>query len=234
MGNEEVGLGPVPALGCWEGFVGSSCLELPKPLGPPSSQWQRGSALQARAQRCRVPSSSPAVTLGWAAQPFCGSPCLAGPAKRCLSSYLILPPGCRRGRGERGAPPAWGAAVLSPNGAGLSPARGRDAGGGTAECGRGGRGAGGVHPLAAVAIPLLSSCQRFSAIPLASACIWLGAARWLLCPSAAPPCPCQHPRHLLQGGRAAPTAGCSPPRPQEPCNGCCSAEGAPIAPYGPG
>jgi len=41
MGNEEVGLGPVPALGCWEGFVGSSCLELPKPLGPPSSPWER-------------------------------------------------------------------------------------------------------------------------------------------------------------------------------------------------
>lgn len=59
----------------------------------------------------------------------------------------------------------------------------------------------------------------FPTVPLANTHTRLGAA-------CRPPCPFQKPWHFLWERKgAAPTAGCPPPHPQEPCNGCCSAEG---------
>lgn len=154
-----------------------------------------------RALRCWVPASSPAVTLGWAAQPVCSSPCLAGPAKRCLSSYPILLPVCRQGWREGRASPLpgdceTGAADLSPSGADVSPSRAGDAWGiqqSTAKASPPGRGCRrGASPGRGCS-PSAFEPSVFSPVPLASACVRLGAAWWRLCPPAPRPCPCWNP-----------------------------------------
>lgn len=171
---------------------------------------------------------SPAVTLGWAAQPFCGRGCLARMAKRCLSSYLILPPGCRRGWREGKAPPLPRTANLSLSGAAVSPAKGRDAwqeySGAWARW----------LPQAQVQeVLLLLSHWRFP-VPLASACIWLGEPGGFLA-FLLVPCACVSISwHLLRGRKGCGDSWMPPPHPQEPCHGCCSAGGALISPSGPG
>lgn len=76
MGREDLGLNP--SMGMPNSFVGLSCLEPPKFLGLQSSPmppWE----LFAGSGACATMSPLIlAVTLGWVAQPFCGSPCLAG------------------------------------------------------------------------------------------------------------------------------------------------------------
>lgn len=108
---------------------------------------------------------------------------------------------------------------------------------GTAECDQSGsprQSAGGVHPSAAVAIPLLLSLWCFPPSPWQAPVLGLAQPGGFSALLPVPPALAGTPWHLLWGGRAVSTAGCSPPHPQEPCNGCCLSEGAPISPSGPG
>lgn len=104
------------------GFIGLSSPEPPNPLGlqsSPLAAWEHF----AGSKSCTTRSSPcPCSDLE------VGSPALLRqglpgcPAKRCLSSYLILLPGCRAGgRGGQG-----GAADLALSGTSVSPARGCD------------------------------------------------------------------------------------------------------------
>lgn len=203
MGNEEVGLSPVPALGCWAGFVGSSCLKPPKPLGSQSSPmavWEHFAGSEPCA--ARSPLLIPCCDLGVGSPAFLWQP-LPGQLGKTLPQQLPdpaawLPAGLEGGESsplpgecERGA------AVLSLSGADMSPARGWDTWQGYGQAwpkvpppGRGcRRGA----SLSSGCDPFAFKAPAFLTIPLASTCVRLGTAWWLLCPPAGPPCPCQHP-----------------------------------------
>lgn len=75
-----------------------------------------------------------------------------------------------------------------------------------------------VQPSAVVAIPLLLSCWCFPPSP------WQISTLGMVQPAGAPAVS-RSPGVSSGRGRAALTAGCPSPLPQEPCNGCWSAEG---------